>query len=127
MMTGVVRGREARIRLQVRGPRGRRQDVEAVIDTGYTAWLALPPALVALLGLTWQGVGRGILADGTETLFDVYRSSVVWHGRSRRIVVAEAGTIPLVGMALLTGSELKMQVRSNGKVTVKALSKRRRV
>jgi hypothetical protein len=35
--------------------------------------------------------------------------------------VDEADTAPLVGMALLEGFELRVQVRSNGKVTIKAL------
>ena len=43
MITGVAQSDEARIRLKVKGLRGREQEVEAVIDTGYTASLTLPP------------------------------------------------------------------------------------
>ena len=39
----------------------------------------------------------------------------------RRVLVDEADTDALVGMALLNGYELNMQVRSGGKVTVKRL------
>ena len=63
MMTGVVRAREGRIRLTVRGPGGQEEEIDAVIDTGYTASLSVPPALVASLGLPWTSFGRGILAD----------------------------------------------------------------
>jgi uncharacterized protein YhjY with autotransporter beta-barrel domain len=42
-------------------------------------------------------------------------------GESRRVLVDEADTDPLVGMALLSGYELKMQVRSRGKVAIKRL------
>src|SRR5262245_65452308 len=121
MMTGVVRAREARLRLKVRGPRGREQEIEAVIDTGYTAWLTLPPALVATLGLGWHSVGRAILGDGSRCLLDVYEGTVVWDRRARRILVDEADTDPLVGMALLNGYELKVQVRARGRVTIKRL------
>ncbi|MBI1917018.1 MAG: clan AA aspartic protease [Planctomycetes bacterium] len=121
MITGVVRAREARIRLRIRGPRRREQEIEAVIDTGYTSGLTLPPALVAALGLRWHSVGRGILADGRTCLFDVYEAKVVWDRRERRVLVDEADTDPLVGMGLLTGYELKVQVRSRGKVTIKRL------
>ncbi len=124
MITGVVQSREGRIRLKVRGPRKREQEIEAVIDTGYTASLAVPPALVALLGLRWKSSGRGILADGSECLFDVYVGTVVWDGKERRVLVDEVDTDPLVGMALLNGHELKMQVRSRGKVTIKRLPRR---
>lgn len=124
MITGRVQAREGRIRLKVRGPRGQEQEIEAVIDTGYTASLSLPPALIASLGLRWKSFGRGILADGSECLFDVYEGTVVWDAKERRILVDEADTDPLVGMGLLTGYELKMQVRSHGQVTIKKLSRR---
>ena len=51
MITGVVNDREARIPLSLRGPQQREQDIEAVVDTGYTASLSLPPAQIAVLGL----------------------------------------------------------------------------
>jgi clan AA aspartic protease len=121
MITGAVRAREARIRLKIRGPSGHEQEIEAVIDTGYTAWLILPPALVAGLGLPWHSVGRAILADGSKCLFDVYQAKVVWNRRARRILVDEADASPLVGMALLAGYELKVQVRPRGKVSITRL------
>ena len=121
MITGVVNADEGRIRLKVKGPRGREQETEAVIDKGYTASLTLPPSLIAMLGLRWRSVDRGTLADGSECLFDVYEAKVVWDGKVRRILVDEADADPLVGMRLLRGHELKMQIRSHGKVTIKRL------
>jgi predicted aspartyl protease len=53
MITGTVRSDEARIRLKVIGWRGRAQEVEAVIDSGYTGALTLPLALIRSLGLRW--------------------------------------------------------------------------
>ena len=122
MISGVVKAREGRIRLRVRGPGGGEQEIEAIIDSSYTAWLSLPPALVAGLGLRWQGVDRGILADGSKTLFDVYEATVMWDRRARRVPVDEADTDPLIGMALLSGYELRMQVRARGKLTIKRLA-----
>jgi clan AA aspartic protease len=124
MMVGVVRGREARTRLTIRGFRGRRQEIEAVVDSGYTGWLTLPPPAIAALNLRWRTVGRGILADGSVSLFDVYQAKVVWDGRVRSVFVDEFDATPLVGMALLRGYELKMQVRARGKVTIKRLPRR---
>jgi len=96
----------------------------AIVDTGYSAALSLPPALIAALGLPWQCCDRGILADGSEALFDVYEARVLWDGKVRRILVDEADSDPLLGMALLHGYELKIQVRSRGKVTIKRLSRK---
>ena len=121
MITGVVQAREGRISLKVRGSQSQEHEVEAVIDTGYTASLSLPHELVASLGLTWKSFGRGILADGSECLFDVYQAEVMWDGKQRRVLVDEAGTEPLVGMAILSGYELRMQVRPRGKVTIRRL------
>jgi len=124
MITGVIESDEARVKLQVIGIRGQRQEVEAVIDTGYTASLTLPPTLIAALGLRWQSVDRGTLADGSECLFDVYEGKMVWDGQVRDVLVDEADTDPLIGMSLLNGYELKMQVPARGKVTITRLPSR---
>ena len=126
MITGVVKADEGRIRLRLKGLRGRRQEVEAVIDTGYTASLTLPQAIVAALGLRWQSMDRFTLADGSECNFDVYVAKVKWDGKVRTILVDEADADPLVGMRLLRGHELKMQVRARGKVTIKRLRRTNR-
>jgi clan AA aspartic protease len=121
MIAGAVNDREARIRLSVRGPDEREQEIEAVVDTGYTASLSLPPAQIAALGLHWQGIGRGTLADGSECLFDVFEAEVLWDGDLRRVLIDEADTDPLLGMTLLAGYEVRIEVRSGGKVEIKAL------
>ena len=126
MITGVVKSDEGRVRLKLKGLRGRRQEVEAVIDTGYTASLTLPPAVVAALGLRWRSLDRFTLADGSECIVDVYVAKVDWDGKVRTILVDEADADPLVGMRLLRGHELKMQVRARGKVTIKRLRRTNR-
>jgi clan AA aspartic protease len=124
MISGVVKADEARIRLTVRGRRSRGQQIEAVIDSGYTGALTLPPALITLLGLRWQSTQRATLADGSTCVFQVYVGKVVWDGKVRQILVDEANADPLIGMRLLRGHELKMQVRYRGKVTIKRLRRR---
>jgi predicted aspartyl protease len=61
------------------------------------------------------------LADGSEYVFDVYDGSIVWDGIVRNIFVDEADAQPLVGMRLLKGYELNIQVRSHGKVRIKRI------
>ena len=108
MITGVVQADEGRIRLKIRGRQGRELEVEAVVDTGFTASLTLPPALIAALDLRWQTVESFTLADGSECVFDVYEAKVEWDGKLRTVLVDEADADPLVGMRLLRGCELKM-------------------
>lgn len=127
MMKGIVTaGCAAVIRLTVRGPTGQARRVKAVIDTGFNRWLTLPSALIALLGLPWEQHGQAVLADGSVSHIDVYRGTVVWDQRRCLIPVYAADTMPLVGMALLEGSALNMQVRAGGPVTIKPLPRRRR-
>jgi predicted aspartyl protease len=84
VIVGIVQAREPRIRLTIRGFRGRQQEIDAVVDTGYTGWLTLPPAVIAALNLRWRSFGRGILADGSVSAFDIFQARVVWDGRAPR-------------------------------------------
>jgi clan AA aspartic protease len=125
MITGTVQFGEGRVRLTVKGPRGREQEIGAVIDTGYTASLTLPPAVIRALGLRWQTVDRVKLADGSTCMFDVYEGKVVWDGKERQILIDEADADPLVGMRLLKGYELRIQVRYRGKVVIMRIPRER--
>src|SRR5260370_27645238 len=107
MITGAVKSGEGRIRITVKGLRGREQEVEAIVDTGYSASLTLPPAL----GLPWQTMDTARLADGSDCIFSVYEARVVWDGKVRPILVDEADADPLVRMRLFKGYELRIQVR----------------
>jgi clan AA aspartic protease len=125
MITGVVTAsRQAIIRLTVRGPERQEQEIDAVIDTGFDGTLTLPPALIATLGLVWRRRGRALLADGSESLFDIYETIVIWDGEPRRIAVDEADIDPLVGMFLLYGYELIVQVMEGGAVIIQPLPQR---
>ena len=122
MISGIVTtAREAVIRLTVRGPTGQEQEIQAVIDTGFDGSLTLPPALIASLGLAWRRRGRALLADGNESVFDIYEATAMWDGTPRRLPVDEVDLTPLVGMSLLHGYELTMQVIERGSVLIKAL------
>lgn len=122
MITGSVSAkREATILLQLQGPAGQEHQIEAVIDTGFTGRLLLPPAVVANLGLQSLGRGGAVLADGSTTVFNVYEVTVDWNGQLLTVPVHEADGDPLVGMALLYGCELRVQVIDGGTVTIEAL------
>lgn len=121
MITGVVEADEGRIRLTINGIDGREREVEAIVDSGYTASLTLPPAVIAALGLPWQTMDTAMLADGSECIFSVYEANIVWDGEAMSILVDEADADPLIGMRLLRGYELNMQVREGGMVTIKRM------
>jgi predicted aspartyl protease len=81
MITGRVNAyREALIPLSVQDADGYGYALDAVIDTGYTGSLTLPPALIAALGLTWRGYVSAVLGDGSLQQFEVYAATVLWDG-----------------------------------------------
>lgn len=92
MIRGMVNGRrEAVVPLRVRGPGGTDLGVDAVVDSGFTASLALPAAVVAKLGLARQSGGRAVLADGSTRQFDLYAAEVAWGGGWRPVLVSAVG------------------------------------
>jgi clan AA aspartic protease len=119
VITGTVNAyREAVIRLMVHGPQTE-EEIEAVVDTGFNGSLTLSPPLIATLDLPF--LGRVILADGSESLFDVHEATVIWDGQPRRVAVGAADTEPLIGMALLHGHELTVQAVEGGDVYIRTL------
>ena len=122
MIIGVVNAhREATIRLLLQAADGRDQEIEAILDTGFNGSLTLPPAAIAALGLPWRTRGLVILANGTEDQCDIYAAAVLWDGVPRNILVEAADTDPLVGMALLYGHDVRMQVVEGGSIIIEAL------
>ena len=121
MIRGTVNASyEAVVSLPLRGPAGQARDVDAVVDTGFTRFLTLPPAMVAELGLGFRGVNRVILADGSEATLDVYGVTVMWDGRPREIVAYASDTTPLIGMSLLHRHNLNVDVEDGGQVLIQA-------
>src|SRR5262245_19920043 len=127
MIRGMVTAEhEVIIQVSLRGPTGRVLHVQAVVDTGFSGHLSLTPASIAQLRLRWDRSAEVVLADGSESAVEIYEGTVLWDGGSLSVPVQEVDADPLVGMALLQGYELKAEVRSGGKVTIKRLPRRKR-
>ncbi len=117
MITGIVNEEfEPIIPLLVCGSDGKIYAQDAIVDTGFNGWLSLPPSLIAQLNLRWKRRGRAILGDGSECIFNVYEAVVVWDGVLLTIPVDEADSEPLVGMPLMEGYQLTVQVFEGGRV-----------
>jgi clan AA aspartic protease len=122
MIRGVVNARhEAVLPLRVRGPAGAELDVDAVIDTGFTASLTLPPATISTLGLTRQGARQVVLGDGTVRSFDTYDAEVEWDGNWQTILVTEIDGASLLGLGMLVGHEVFIEFVPGGVVDVTAI------
>ena len=121
MIEGVVNAAyEPVVTLVLHGPSGQSREIETVIDTGFTGFLTVTPALAKELGLALEGTSRATLADGSEVTFDVYDVAVLWDGQPRYVLADAADTTPLVGMRLLGRHDLHIEVVEGGRVVIQA-------
>ena len=118
----VTANREAVIELEIIGSNQRKEKVEAVIDTGFNGYLTLSSDLINYLKLQLAGSRHVTLGDGNVVVLDMYLAKVLWHGQEREVLILEAEGVPLVGMSLLYGSRVMLEVVDNGDVTIAPLS-----
>ena len=117
----VTSEREAVIRVQVQAPGGDAEMVEAALDTGFTEYIGLPPDRIARLRLPLVGLQPMRLGDGSVAVLAVHEALVWWHGAWLVVQALEVQGGALVGMALLHGSRLTMDVVRDGPVRIEPL------
>lgn len=123
MISGIVNADfEAIISLAICGDDGKIYTQDAIVDTGFNGWLSLPPDLIDQLNLKWKRRGRAILGDGSECVFNVYEAVVIWDEDYLTIPIDEADSEPLVGMSLMEGYQLTVQVFEEGNVEIRKVS-----
>jgi clan AA aspartic protease len=117
----VTADREAVVELQLAASARQVPQIRAVIDTGYNYYLTLPSHLITAYELPFAGHRRAALANGSHVILEVYLAAVVWHDRQRELLVVRADGAPLVGMSLLRGSRLTMDIVDDGDVVIDEL------
>ena len=118
MITGKIRDeRVAIIEVEVIGL-NQRAKIEATLDTGFTDYLTLPEFLIDYLKLPRIGTRRAIIAHGRAVFLNLYLAKVIWHGKERDIEVLQTDKQPLIGMSLLRGSRIILDVVTNGDVKI---------
>ncbi len=121
MMQGIVNQNcEATLSIVVKNDSAT-QLVDAVIDTGFSGFLTLPSDIISALGLSWEGRDVATLGDGTSCTFEVFLAIVIWNGQYREVYVNESETVPLIGMRLLRGYDLRIQTIEEGSVVIESL------
>jgi clan AA aspartic protease len=75
---------------------------DAWIDTGFTSALLLTPGQISTLGLQKSSTVPGVLAGGSQVVFDTYTCQVDWFGRRMDLEALECpGNFGLIGVRLL--------------------------
>ena len=119
MIQGLVNARhESVVRLRVTGPGGVESDVDMIVDSGFTASLTLPMAMVTALALARQSGDTAVLADGSVRQFDIFAAEVAWGGNWRAVLVSAVGNESLLGMRLLAGHRFVVDVVPGGLVEI---------
>ena len=118
MLTGTVNDLQAWLAVEVLTIGGQYLSVEALLDTGFNGGLALPTSVIPHLDLVPRGNRYGYLALGGEFQLPTWRGTVVWNGRPRSVEIVETDSEPLLGMELLRGNRITIDVREGGAVTV---------
>lgn len=128
MLTGRVTGeKEATVQVEVLGPAGQSALVEAAIDTGYDGFLTLSAPLIRSLDLPFAGTARAMLADGNEVRMDLFLAAVMWEEEPCEVLVLGSEGGVLLGMSMLSGSRMTLDVEDDGAVTIEPLAKVRSV
>lgn len=92
--------------------------IHAVIDTGFTGEVLLPPRIIQMIKPELHDDIMVEIADGNIVSTNTYLGTISWHGRHRRVRIIEADGIPLIGMRLLRGSALNIQTVAGGSVRI---------
>ncbi len=107
---------EAVIPVTIQDPRGQNHTLDAVIDTGFSGYLTLTSAIIATLGLDYSESRVFSIGKNATANFDLYEAAVTWDGEWREIRVLSSEADPLVGMSLLKGFRVTMDVIDGGEV-----------
>src|SRR3712207_997192 len=117
MITGYITAeREAVVPITLRGAGGVEMEVEATVDTGFNDFLVLPPDVMTALGFPYVDTSSAILADGMLVRFDVHRATLVWEGQRRTVAAQASEGGALIGMSLLYGNTVTLEVIDGGGV-----------
>ncbi len=127
-MTGRINSaNEAVVAIDVEGAEGQVVRLEGALDTGYNGFLTLPKPVIDELGLAFLGPAHAALGDGNEVEMDLFLAVVQWEGGPRNVLVLESEGGTLVGMAMLAGCRVILDVEEGGAVSIVLLEQIRSV
>ena len=119
MIRGVLNDRlEPIFVVEISNGDGAFQTVEALLDTGFSESLTLPPNEVVRLGLKYVSRVQLNLAGDQEIEGAVYAGFVKWFDQEREINVIAAEGQPLLGMSLLEGCKITIHARPGGEALI---------
>ena len=83
--------------LTLRGEDGREEQVEVVVDTGFTGFLVLPSRIIRDLGLVQLDINEMVLANGSIVRMAVYEVFISWHEEEKAVLAYAGEGTPFLG------------------------------
>ncbi len=99
----------------------RYQPVEALLDTGFSGHLTLPPDTVERLGLKRVDRIPMTMANGQDIQVSVHEGRVKWFGQPRIVKVVAADGPPLLGMSMLAKCKVTFSAQEGGELLIEAI------
>ena len=96
--------------LSVQGFAGDLSNKDFLIDTGCNLELVLPAVEIAVLGWPLVEYAQITQADGTSVDIDLHAGILIMGDLARPILAAALGTQPIIGMELLQGWQLCLDI-----------------
>ncbi len=98
---------------------------DALLDTGFDSVMSVDRRDAGELGLRYIGDKVEILADGSEHSSQVFAGRVLFAGEWRDVPITASGVGASVGMQLIYGARLTLDVFLDGDVDLEFVGDRR--
>lgn len=121
MITGVVQNHQAVVPLVLHDDSGYQFTLDFVLDTGFDGQLTLTPSATAPLSLSLEYPVLAEMADGSMTFLDAVAVFVHWDGLDRKVRALVSSGDTLIGMSLLDGHDVHLEVTDGGLVSIEPL------
>jgi clan AA aspartic protease len=121
MILGTVADLQGRVEVVLRLADQADRAVEFIVDTGFQGELALPPAIVASLGLSSGGRWWAKLADDSHASVPIFSAIIHWDDQEVGVTVMAMGSRPLLGTELLQGFNLSVDFEEAGQLAITPL------
>ena len=123
----MIRGRvnsnwEAWTAVELLDKEGLFRAIDVVLDTGFTGDLLLTSDVIEQLEVSEAVEAEAILDDGQDVMLSSWRGRALWHDGPVSVLILEADGDPLLGINLLRGSRVTLDVLVAGDVTIDELS-----
>lgn len=118
MASGAVRGLIPIVPIAIMDRNGHPQQFQAVLDTGFAGVISLPRSSIERLGLAFSRQEPVTFANGETQESSIYQATAIWEGERYSVPVYQLGPEPLIGMGLLNGSRVTIDVIEDGPIDI---------